>query len=119
MGHPITGRLAVRFPLSPLKKIGETDSWRGGSPPPRHDRTPMLPGRCEWLLTAPVCGVCLYECVSTGANLNGLKACECKHDNKSDLNPNLLSAATYLHRYSFSQVMQQRPTKGLKTKEEF
>jgi len=63
-------------------------------------KAPYLPGRCEWLPTAPVCGICLYECVtlcmcmcmSTGANLDGLKAEDkfhvyaCMHDNKSDLN---------------------------------
>ena len=61
----------------------------------------MLPGRCEWLPTAPVYGICVHECVtmcmcvSTGANLDGLKAEDkfrvyaCMHDNKSDLNLNL------------------------------
>jgi len=60
------------------------------------------PRRCEWLPTAPVYGICLYECVtlcmcvSTGANLDGLKAEDkfrvyaCMHDNKSDLNLNLM-----------------------------
>jgi len=48
------------------------------------------PGRCDWLPTAPVYDICLYECV-TGANLDGLKVedkfCVCiyVHDNKSDL----------------------------------
>ena len=30
----------------------------------RGARTPMLPGRCDWLPTAPVYGICLYECVT-------------------------------------------------------
>ena len=34
VGRPITGRSAVQFLLSSLKKFGETDSWRGVSPPP-------------------------------------------------------------------------------------
>ena len=55
----------------------------------------MLPGRCEWLPTAPVSGICLYECdpvfVCDEFNLDGLKAKEkfCVYDwmleNKSSL----------------------------------
>jgi len=67
-------------------KIGETDSWRGVSPPPRHGRgaleygtvpPSMLPGRCDWLPTAPVyVSMCVFN------RLDGLKA----EDNTSDLN---------------------------------
>ena len=43
----------------------ETDSWRRVSPPPCSGQgAPMPPGHCDWLPTAPVYGICLYECVT-------------------------------------------------------
>ena len=60
VGHPITGRLVVRFPLSPLKKI---ELLAMADVPLSTAPHPMLPGRCEWLPTAPVYGICLHVCV--------------------------------------------------------
>ena len=67
---PITGRLAVWFPLSPLKDWW-TDSWRGGSPPPCHGRDALMQGTvppCSLWMAAhrsSVYGICLHECVTT------------------------------------------------------
>jgi len=95
-----------------LEGCQSTSLSRPSVPWARHC-TPMLPGRCEWLLTAPVYGICIYGCVtlcmcvSTGNYLDGLKAKDkfcvyaCIHDNKSDLNLNLnrfiMDACLYLH----------------------
>ena len=57
-GCPITRGLAVQSPLTALKKDWCADTWRGGSSllrcPWARYCTPMLPGRCNWLVTAPV-----------------------------------------------------------------
>ena len=47
----------------------QLEGWQSTSlPGPRcpwaRHSTPMLPGRCDWLPTAPVYGICLYECVT-------------------------------------------------------
>ena len=89
VGCPITGKLVVRYPLLPLKLLKLT---AGGV-------SVHLLVTVEVPPTAPVYGICLYECVtlcmcmcvSTGANLDGLKAkdkffvYDWMHDNKSDL----------------------------------
>ena len=60
LGRPITGRLAVRFLLSLLKKIGKTDSWRGV----HLFATTKVPLSKAPYPHAPVYGICLYECVT-------------------------------------------------------
>ena len=68
VGRPITWRLAVRSPIIRLVDW-QLEGWQFTSlsrlrcPWARHC-TPMLPGRCEWLPTAPVYGRCLHECVT-------------------------------------------------------
>ena len=88
VGRPIIWRLVVQIHSHSSKKRlvnWQLEGWQFTSlsrlrcPWARH-RTPMLPRRCEWLPTAPVYGTCLHECVtlcmcvSTGTNLDGLKA---------------------------------------------
>jgi len=70
VGCPITGRLAVRFPPLSLKKIGKTVGGVSvhlpvtAEVPLSKAPYPHAPVRCEWLPTAPVYGICLYECVT-------------------------------------------------------
>ena len=50
----------------------------------------MLPGRCDWLPTAPVYGICLHECVTLCMcvfnRCSGQICVFPLNDNKSDLN---------------------------------
>ena len=81
--RPIAWRLAVQFPLSLLKRLAvhlfATAGARFCTPPPLHQH--LLPGRRDWLPTAPVnmasvpmsVWFCACAC-STGANLDGWNA---------------------------------------------
>ena len=88
-GRPITGRLAVRFPLSPLIDWWTEEGWQSTS------------GRCDWLPTAPVYMAslsmsvwpCACACVQHVPTWMGLMRrnnfiCFPVHDNKSDFKKN-------------------------------
>ena len=115
VGHPITWRLVVRFPLSPLKGWW-TDSWKGYSPPSCHGRgaleqgtvPPCYPGAVIGC-PAPVNGICLHECVTVcmcmcvfnrcqpgWVKCGGEILCISLHDNNSDLNLNCSETPIYL-----------------------
>ena len=94
--------VVFRFPLSSLK-----DGWNWhlegchlfatAEVPLSKAPYPHAPRRCEWLPTAPVYSICLYECVTLcmcvlnrcqpgWVKSRGQISCIPVHDNKSDLN---------------------------------